>query len=111
MNKKEITNEVLKELKNLELDPEIAYKLWWWPKGLRLTRKGHLAFSKVITPHHFPCELRQTGRTLQKLLKIQSPFYVNFKEDEIIIYGDKLATMIKLYPSIERYLDIIQEDM
>lgn len=113
MDKKAITEGILKEV-NSKYDLERALKAWWWRSyanndNARLTVAGHKAFSKVMRPFTFDLELEHTGTTMKRLAKIKTPYYADYKYHQITIYSEQLATMIKMYPSFERYLDLIQE--
>jgi len=113
MDKKAITKAVLEELKvNISLD--YAMKIWWWPdygdnNSARLTGAGNAAVNKVMTPYTFKCTIENTGAGLKRLVKLKTPFYTDYSADEITIYSEQLATMIKMYPSFDRYLELIQD--
>ena len=115
MDKKAITEEILKELK-LNISLEQALKLYWWPdsgvKGrtnLRLTKAGMKALAKVMKPYEFPYEVRPTGNALNQLVKVQSPFYVDF-QGTVVIFGEQLASVIILYGSFDRYMDMLKQE-
>jgi len=112
MDKKAITEAVLKEVKS-RYDLERALKAWWWRSyarndSARLTIAGHNAVSKAMKPFTFDMELEHTGTTIKRLAKLTVPYYADYKEQKITIYSAQLATMIKMYPSFERYIDLIQ---
>ena len=112
MDKKAITEAVLKEVKS-RYDLERALKAWWWRSYAgnnsgRLTKAGNAAVSKVMTPHTFECTLENTGNGLKRLTKLNTPFYADYEYGKITIYSEQLATMIKMYPSFDRYMELIQ---
>jgi len=112
MDKKAITEAVLKELK-VNIGLEYAMKIWWWrdyggAQSARLTGPGNAAVGKVMTPYTFDCTLDNTGVGLKRLIKLQTPFYADYSAEQITIYSEQLAIMIKMYPSFDRYLELIQ---
>lgn len=112
MDKRAITEEVLKQVKS-KYDIDSALKAWWWrdyaghQQG-RLTKAGHNAVSKVMRPFTFNATIANTGATIKRLSQLQTPYYVDHKEQTITIYSKPLATMIRMYPSFDRYLELIQ---
>jgi len=113
MDKEAITKAVLEELKvNISLD--YAMKIWWWRDygnnlSARLTGPGNAAVGKVMTPYTFNCTLDNTGAGMKRLTKLQTPFYADYSAEQITIYSEQLATMIKMYPSFDRYLELIND--
>jgi len=113
MDKEAITKAVLEELKvNISLD--YAMKIWWWRDygnnhSARLTGPGNAAVGKVMTPYTFKCTLENTGTGLKRLIKLQTPFYADYSAEQITIYSEQLATMIRMYPSFDRYLELIND--
>lgn len=112
MDKKAITEAVLEKV-NSKYDLERALKAWWWRSyagndNARLTIAGHNAFSKASRPFTFELELEHTGTTMKRLAKIKTPYFADYKEQQITIYSEQLATMIRMYPNFARYLDLIQ---
>lgn len=112
MDKIAITEAVIKELKS-SICPKQALKRWWYPdysnntENARLTNIGLKAISKVMTPHHFHYDYAATGNNIKKLSALRTPFFVD--KDGIIIFSEQLATMIKMYPSFERYMELINK--
>jgi len=112
MDKKAITEAVLEKV-NSKYDVDRALKAWWWRSyagndNARLTTAGHKAFSKAMRPFTFDLELEHTGTTMKRLAKIQTPYFADYQYNQITIYSEPLATMVKMYPSFARYLDLIQ---
>ena len=112
MDKKAITEAVLKEVK-VNYDLDTALKIWWWKnysgvETARLTRAGNAAIGKVMRPFTFDCELANTGNGIKRLEKLKTPFYADFQHKQITIYSEQLATMIRMYDSFDRYLELIQ---
>jgi len=113
MDKRTITEEVLKEIDS-QYDLESALKSWWWfsysnVNSVRLTKAGHAAINQVMKPFVFDCTLNNTGTGIKQLIKLGTPFYADFQNQQITIYSAKLATMIKIYPSFNRYIEIINK--
>lgn len=112
MDKKAITEAVLKEVKS-RYDLERALKHWWWRDysgndSARLTKAGNAAISKVMKPFTFKCQLINTGNGIKRMTKLKTPFYANYQDQEITIYSEQLATMIRMYDSFDRYMELIQ---
>jgi hypothetical protein len=112
MDKKAITAAVIEEVKS-KYDVDRALKAWWWRSyagnnNARLTITGHKAFSKAMRAFTFDCELEHTGANMKRLAKLTTPYFADYKDQTITIYSEQLATMIKLYPSFNRYLDLLQ---
>ncbi len=112
MDKKAITAEIIKEL-NLTIEPEKALRTFWWPdsrqNSLRLTKAGLRAMSKVMKPYEFEYEARPTGNNLKRLLKVQSPFYVDF-QGTVTIFSEQLANWIILCGSFDKYMQNLTDD-
>jgi seryl-tRNA(Sec) selenium transferase len=112
MDKKAITEAVLKEVKS-RYDLERALNAWWWRdysgnNSARLTKAGNAAVSKVMRPYTFDCVLNNTGNGIKRLTKLKTPFYADYQNQQITIYSEQLATMIRMYDSFERYMELIQ---
>jgi hypothetical protein len=112
MDKKAITEAVLSEVK-VNYDLETALNIWWWKdykdiETARLTRAGNAAVGKVMKPYTFKCELENTGNGMKRLEKLRTPFYADYRNQQITIYSEQLAMMIRMYDSFERYLELIQ---
>jgi len=109
--KEEITEQVIEDL---ELDMKLtnAVKFWWWPdynycENLRLTKPGLTFVQKVVTPYSFEFDFLNTGNMLKQLAKLDTPFYVD--REGIVLFSPQLATMVKMYPSFDRYLELINQ--
>ena len=112
MDKKAITEAVLKEVKS-RYDLDRALRAWWWRSYTgnnsgRLTKAGNAAISKVMRPFTFDCTLHNTGAGIKRLTKLNTPFYADYGNQPVTIYSEQLATMIKMYPSFDRYMELIQ---
>jgi len=112
MDKKAITEAVLEKVKS-RYDVERALRAWWWRSyasndSARLTKAGNAAVSKVMKAFVFDCELMNTGTGMKRLAKLKTPYYADFENQQITIYSEQLATMIKMYPSFDRYMELIQ---
>lgn len=110
MNRQTITEEIIK---GHDINLNDALRTWWWPhnnngqESLRLTRTGHQVFARVLTPYTFNIDLTYSGKQILQIAKIKSPFFVDYVHGQIVIYSQQLATMIKLYPNFQRYLDLL----
>ncbi len=112
MDKKAITKAILKEVKS-RYDLEHAMKAWWWASysgndSARLTKAGNAAVSKVMKAFIFDCTLENTGASIKRLTKLKTPYYADYQNSQITIYSEQLATMIRMYPSFNRYIELIQ---
>jgi len=112
MDKHAITEAVLDKL-NTKLELKQALKAWWYPdysnnrENARLTTLGFKSISKVMTPYEFEYEFMLTGQNVKQLTALKTPFFLTGQS--IIIFSKPLATMIKMYPSFERYMELINE--
>lgn len=110
----DITRELL-ETGKFEIDFNMARFNWWWPRSewnkshMRLTHVGYKAVSSIMTPYKFPFKVDGSWKTVVLLTtKMTVPYYwdnwhyINY----VVIFSPKLAVMIELYGSINRYLEI-----
>jgi len=107
--KEEITTIVLTEY-NIELSFKKAYSAWWYPdyfsvENLRLTSTGFMQIKKIIPVYEFSFIPDNSVNEQLSLSNLEIPFYVGNKK--IFIFGESLACMIKLYPTFNRYLEVI----
>ena len=113
MDKHELTESIISELK-LPYDLELAYHTWWWPDSnynpynVRLTQVGHSILSARLPSYHFDYDFKNTPNELKQFSNMDTPFYIT-KSDGITLYSNQLATMIKMYDSFERYLQLINQ--
>ena len=114
LDKRAITEEVIKQL-GLNINVKQGLAIWWWPDrgrtgvpNPRLTKAGMKAISKIKKPHEFPFDVRPTGNNLKRLMKIQTPFYIDF-QGTIIFFSDELATAIIMYGSFDRYVQLLDD--
>ena len=112
MDKKAITEAVLEKVKS-RYDLERALKAWWWRsyagnESARLTKAGNAAVSKVMRPFTFDCTLHNTGAGIKRLTKLNTPFYADYGNQQVTIYSEQLATMIRMYENFDRYIELIQ---
>ena len=112
MDKKAITEEIIKELK-LDIDLKKAMLTFWYPDrkstNLRLTKAGMRAMCKLMKPYEFEYETRPTGNNLMRLMNVQAPFYIDF-QGTVVIFGDQLASLILLYGSFDKYMQALTDD-
>lgn len=115
MDKKAITAEIINQL-GLALPVEQALKLWWWPDGKyngranpRLSLQGKRVFSKAKQPHQFPYEVRPTGNVYKRLMKLQTPFYIDFKEGHITFFSTQVASAVVMYGSFDRFMELLDD--
>ena len=110
MDKLAVTNEIIHQLK-LELDPEHAMRMWFWPDSCgranaRLTKPGLAFISKIAVGYKFDFEFSSTGAILTQLAKMNTAYYVD--NGGIVIFSEQVAVIVKMYPSFTRYLELIQ---
>lgn len=113
MDKEAITRAVLEELES-NMDVETALRIWWYPDysnkpNARLTKPGLAAISKVMEPFKFKFEYFHTGNEIKQLAKMNTPYYINRhgKDSSITIFSKQLATMAKMYPNFQRYIELL----
>lgn len=111
MDKTELTKQLIAQA-NLHVTFKEAYGSWWWPNNSlnkehkRLTSAGCNALAKLIKPYHFEFNFSNTPAQLKRLSKLEIPYYVDYKG--ITIFSPKAVSMVRLYGSFDRYLDLIQ---
>jgi hypothetical protein len=113
--KHEITAAVLEKLGIPTAPSGWAYRAWWWPDSgakinLRLSDLGVDQISKVMTPYIFSYYVSNTGTALKRINKLNTPFYISYHDNTIVIFNDKLAVMARMYPNFERYVELINAD-
>ena len=123
-----ITEAILKELSDDELDIDKVLFDWWFTgrqEGLRLTDAGMKALQKAQI-EYYDHEFKQDAKsiidshsyysfisTLSK--KIKCPYYLGVNKIEnkktfyIRLYDSKIAMMVKLYGNLQEYLESIKE--
>lgn len=128
--KREITEKVLLELPKYspyaETDIDALMFIWWVTgrsetENLRLTDSGDLAF-RLANIEYYDQEFVQEIQTWYKFItevskKIKCPYYFGrIKKDKnrdkggifIRLYDSKIAMMVKLYGSLQSYLDSVK---
>lgn len=122
-SKKElITEALLKELPNSGLSLDRAIFLWWFTgrqEGLRLTDVGLAAFQQAEI-EFYDHEFRQDGQSYYSFIseltkKIKCPYYIGVNKNDsgkkfyIRLYDSKIAMMVKLYGTLQEYLESTKE--
>jgi len=126
-SKEEFTKIILAEKPDIHLTFEQALKTWWMnirkDGGFRLTDPGDIAFrSADFEFFDFDFMLKNSNVTLswnQYILelnkKLPCPYYINVKSTEakkmpfIRIYDSRVAMLINLYGSVDRYIQLSKE--
>lgn len=125
--KQQITEAVLAEIPRShriyhELPIEAVIFKWWFTgrqDGLRLTDEGVTAF-QLADIEFYDHEFSQEGQSYHSFImslnkKIKCPYYlgVNKKDKQksfyIRLYDSKISMMVKLYGTLEEYLNSIKE--
>ena len=125
--KQQITEAVLAEIPKShriyhELPIEAVIFKWWFTgrqDGLRLTDEGVTAF-QLADIEFYDHEFSQEGQSYHSFImslnkKIKCPYYlgVNKKDKQksfyIRLYDSKISMMVKLYGTLEEYLNSIKE--
>lgn len=123
-DKEKLSKIVLSELPDTQLTLEHAVKAWWInfrkQGGLRLTDAGDLAFRKAEF-EYFDLDFYMTGENkswqqymLELDKKMPCPYYINVKSNEgkkmpfIRIYDSRIAMLINLYGSVDRYIQSVK---
>jgi hypothetical protein len=113
MDKLQLTKAIIEEA-NLDIEVSKAYVEWWWPTNsnnkehLRLTITGLNALQQILKPYHFQYYFYNSPKQIKALSKLRIPYYVNMAK--ITIFSENVVSMIRLYGSFSRYLDLIQND-
>lgn len=110
--KKQIT-EYITSHEDVKLSTDNALHSWWYdPRdntNYRLTLSGNSVFNRYLQSYSYTIEpeyhLEHNGSTFLKLNRIPCPFFINYKERTLILYGSKEATMMQLFGSVSGFLD------
>ena len=108
MNKREFTESIIKEA-NLDMAVNHAMKSWWFTSTddhYRLTYRGYKTL-KLITPFFkFNLKHPMTLQLYSILGKLNCAYfiYASGAKQEVHIFSTKIATVIQLYGSIDRYI-------
>lgn len=113
MDKVEFTIAICNELTD---PPDIKKALadWWWPTNsfndghLRLRLAGKEVLSTLMQPHEFEFLFYNTLKQIKLLGNLRVPYYVQY--NSITFFSPGVALMIRLYGSVDRYLELIQND-
>lgn len=108
----EITKNVLEQVPHIQLTPDRALINWWFHTngGFRLSQHGYRIFNEHLKLKAYTFEVLPSDANSAKFLidadrKLQSPYFINFKEQSIIIFGSKEASAITLCGSnVKEYL-------
>jgi hypothetical protein len=114
MSKSELTKTLIDHLPD---DHKITLKealLHWYYNirgngGLRLTQHGLQAF-KILGLESWSIPLTDLKKTISKSIlleldrKLMYPYYIDFKNKQLICYSSKEAMYLNLYPSLADFL-------
>lgn len=116
LDKDKITKKILSIIET-KIDYNTARKTWWKnirsSGGLRLTDSGFSAFVHAnIEFWEFEYNSIITTKVLLMLdKKLKTPFFMkspfSLKKNLIIIFDSRIASIITLYGSIDKYLEIL----
>lgn len=90
------------------LTSETALLLWWYNTrcsgGFRLTTRGYRAFLKAgYITFDYTLKNNLSSKMLLSLdRKLQYPYYLY--KDKLVLFSEKEAMMLQLYPDIETFL-------
>jgi len=116
MNKVTLTPLLIEELGlSKEWTVLEAYKKWWYPDvsdtNYRLTAAGMQAL-KLANSYEFDFKFRHTPAELKMLSNLETIYFLDAWQGRSIIrihiFSEKVAVMIKLYGSFQKYLENIQ---
>lgn len=115
MSKSKLTQtliDLLPEDHKVSLNDALIY--WYYnirPNGgYRLTVHGHHTL-KILGLESWTVPLSDIKKTIDKTMllsldrKIHYPYYISFKEKQIVFYSSKEAMMATMYGSIKNWLD------
>ena len=116
MNSKEqITQNVLRELAEQDQIPFEQAMIKWWHNlskygGLRLTNLGLHVFKNLLELEHWTMDLPKVNANLLLQLdrKLQTPYHLDNKKRELILFGKKEATIATLYGDLNRWLELTE---
>ena len=114
MSKSNLTRTLIALLPdNHKVTLEEALLYWYYNirdnGGLRLTQHGFLAF-KILGLESWPIPLKDLKKTINKSIlleldrKMTYPYYIDFKNKQLICYSSKEAMYLTLYPSLAEFL-------
>ena len=114
MSKSKLTQTLIDHLPDdhkVALDDALLY--WYYNirdnGGLRLTIHGYLAF-KLLGLESWSIPLTDLKKTISKSIlleldrKMTYPYYIDFKNKQLICYSSKEAMYLNLYPSLAEFL-------
>lgn len=125
--KQQITEAILAEIRQpsiyheLPID-QVVFKLWFTGRqeGLRLTDEGVVAF-ELANIEYYDHDFKQQGKSYYVVLaeltrKLKCPYYLGVKKLDngsksayIRLYDSKTSMLVKLYGTIQEYLDSVKE--
>ena len=114
MNRRQLTErliELLPEERKIPIDE--AQQFWWInPRntgGFRLSKTGFDIMHRELEFEHWTVTSPANLRLLLELdKKLQSPYYVDAKKKELVLFGSREAMMATLHGDVKRYLDLLE---
>lgn len=113
MNRQQLTINLLESVPdNHGVSVDEAMQLWWVnPRlngGMRLTNEGFRIMSDVLEVEHWTISAPVHLKLLLELdKKLQSPYYVNTKKKEVVLFGSRDAMMASLHGDLKRYIELL----
>ena len=110
----QLTLNVLKLLPESEqITFDEASRAWWknfrTDGGYRLTPEGFLVFNTILEVENWRVSSPANLRLLVELdKKLNSPYYVDTKKKELVLFGSREAMMATLHGDVKRWLELLQ---
>lgn len=108
-----ITHNVLRELENKDQIPYDQAMVTWWHNlskygGLRLTDAGLNVFKSKLGLDSWTMSLPRINAKLLLQLdrKLETPYHLDNKKRELLLFGEKEATLATLYGDLNRWLEL-----
>lgn len=112
----QLTNRLLDELApKHKVSIKYAKYVWWQNPtrfgGYRLSHQGFDVFTKQLDIKYWTLDLPPVTMNLLKELdkKVPTPFYVDIKRRELMMFGSKEAMMASLHGDILRWLSLLEK--
>jgi hypothetical protein len=111
--KRELVTLLLEQLPEDKRESVSQAMVTWWINirengGLRLTDHGFIIFSTLLDFESWTVAIPNKTVTKRLILdmdhKLQWPYYINFKKQQIVFFSSREATMALLYGNIAKWL-------
>lgn len=113
MNRKALTERIVALLPQQEsVTVDEAMQLWWVnPRktgGYRLTTEGFAILAGVLEFESWTVKAPANLKLLLELdKKVQHPYYVDTKKNQVTLFGSKDAMMASLHGDVRRWLELL----